>query len=168
LTHGVAPFLKQIGEEWAQGTLSVAHEHFASERLRDFLTRLWRPLSEKDGGRPLVFASLPGEHHHLGLHMAASVAALHDQAIIFLGMDTPLQAIATACDQVNARAVMVSVSAAMQMPIARENLRALKGLISENTQMVVGGEVNGLDVADIAHLTDLKGLEHWLLDPANA
>ncbi|MFW6054030.1 MAG: MerR family transcriptional regulator, partial [Persicimonas sp.] len=43
----VGPFLTALGEAWASGRLNVSHEHFTSERLRDFLTRQWRPLSDR-------------------------------------------------------------------------------------------------------------------------
>jgi methanogenic corrinoid protein MtbC1 len=162
LTEGVGPFLTEMGDAWTRGELTVAHEHFASERLRDFLTSLWRPLSEVQSGAPLVLASLPGEHHHLGLHMAASVAALHRQRIVFLGMDTPLDAIAQATEQVRARAVLVSVSQAMDLAVAQASLRALKKLLAKDVRLVVGGQVEGLGVDDIALHTDLHGLEDWI------
>jgi len=57
LEYAVAPFLRELGERWACGALGVAHEHFASERLREFLTQRWRPLSDASTGPLLVCAT---------------------------------------------------------------------------------------------------------------
>src|SRR5918994_1383425 len=36
----VLPFLKEVGDRWEDGTLSVAHEHFVSDMLRRKLSAL--------------------------------------------------------------------------------------------------------------------------------
>ena len=92
----VARFLRELGERWAAGRIGVRHEHCASERLREFLTCEWCPLADAATGPVLVLATPAGEHHVLGLHMAAVLLAAHNARIVFLGADAPAQEIAGA------------------------------------------------------------------------
>lgn len=39
----IAPLAWEIGERWRRGQATAAHEHFASELIRDFLRRTARP-----------------------------------------------------------------------------------------------------------------------------
>lgn len=73
LVRRMGPYLHAMGEEWARGELRVSYEHFASERVREFLSAHWRGLSDaiRSDQAAVVFATPPGEHHALGLHMAA-------------------------------------------------------------------------------------------------
>ena len=40
VTGVVLPFLREVGDRWEAGTLSVAHEHFVSDMLRRTLSAL--------------------------------------------------------------------------------------------------------------------------------
>src|SRR5207253_1913912 len=64
------PVFARVGEGWAQGRLSVAREHLATQAVR---VRLGRRLSEARGGvrGKAVLACLPGERHDVGLLMLA-------------------------------------------------------------------------------------------------
>src|SRR5688572_691090 len=53
LEQRAAPFLRAVGEAWADGSLDVRHEHFASSVLGDFLRAGILPLDGRATG-PLV------------------------------------------------------------------------------------------------------------------
>src|SRR5690242_16717690 len=72
----LGPFLRALGESWDRGDVEVGHEHFASEYVREFLTMHWRPMSARATGPRIVCATLSGEEHVLGLHMAAMALSL--------------------------------------------------------------------------------------------
>lgn len=113
LERRVGPYLRELGEAWAQGLLRVSHEHYASERLREFLSAQWRRANEgqRAGRVSAVLATPSGEQHVLGLHMAAWVIALAGVHVVFLGADTPLDEVVFAVEQHEARAVALSVAA---------------------------------------------------------
>jgi DNA-binding transcriptional MerR regulator len=66
LAEVVVPFLRDVGDRWQRGDLSVAHEHFASNVLRGRLLGLGRGWGAGSGRRALL-ACPAGERHDLGL-----------------------------------------------------------------------------------------------------
>jgi methanogenic corrinoid protein MtbC1 len=139
LTDKIAPFIHELGESWASGKIQIFHEHFASERIHDFLTTLWRPLSDKAKGPNIICAALPGENHFLGLHMAATIMALYGFRIIFLGPKTPLKDLQECTWQSSAQAILISISSTTPQKEVTEMLLELRKRLSPNIQLLLGG-----------------------------
>lgn len=152
---GALPFLRRLGEEWSAGELRVFHEHFASERLVDFLAGAWRPLSDSARGRAVVCASFPGDQHDLGLHMAAALLAVDGRRVVFLGRDTPTADIADAARLSGAGAVVVSVGPGATDPAT--HLRALRAGLPANVGLFVGGP-SAPEAPGATHVSDLGRL----------
>ncbi|MFW5966566.1 MAG: MerR family transcriptional regulator, partial [Persicimonas sp.] len=161
LNERIGPFLNEVGEAWAEGRLRVSHEHYASEQLRDFLTRQWRPLSDRARGARLVLASLPGEYHCLGLHMAALTVASAGGRVSFLGSDTPLEEIVAAAEQQRTQAVIISVSRAYEANRARRMLDTLGAAMQQDVLLVVGGGGRPVATNREIHLDDWNELYEW-------
>lgn len=139
LLEGAVPFLRRVGEAWERGELRVFHEHFASERLRELLAGLWRQ-GEHDTARPVVVCgALPGDRHVLGLHMAAALLSIEGCRIVFLGADTPPEDLAECARQTGAVAVVVSVSGATEVGVARDALQALVSAAPAGVRVLTGG-----------------------------
>jgi methanogenic corrinoid protein MtbC1 len=139
LEERVGPFIVAIGERWAAGAISVAHEHFASERLRELLAELWRPLSDSATGAAYVCAAPPGELHVLGLHMVALTVALSNGRVVFLGANTPVKEVAAAVEAHSAQAVILSASASCIGPELKEQLAELRAAVPSPVPIVAGG-----------------------------
>ena len=163
LIERVSPFLQAIGTEWASGKLQIFHEHFASERLHDFLTSTWRPLSNHSKGPYMVCATLPGEQHDLGLHMATTIAALHDFQILFLGPKTPLEEMINCASQVNATAILVSISIASDLRRAHNMLKDLYSDLPKNIDLVVGGAGASPSIPGVVFIENLAQFSSWAL-----
>ena len=161
LTDRTGPFLVAVGESWVSGEISIAHEHFASEKLRDFLGSLWTPLAKENRGQLVVCATLPGEQHSLGLHMAACVAALAGMRVLFLGSDVPLGDIARASLQSAAPSVLISVSSAVELTHARNQVGQLRRLLRQETTLVVGGSGAPRGVEQVLWLPGFADLWEW-------
>lgn len=140
LERRVAPYLREVGDAWARGLLRVSHEHYASERLREFLSTQWRRANEgqRAGGVSAVLATPSGEQHVLGLHMAAWVIALAGVHVVFLGADTPWSEVVFAAEHHAARAVALSVAAGYAPDLEAE-LAALSAALPRETSLVLGG-----------------------------
>ncbi|HEX7106225.1 MAG TPA: MerR family transcriptional regulator [Acidothermaceae bacterium] len=95
LTDVVLPYLRDLGDRWAAGRATVAHEHFASNLIRGRLLALARDW-DRGAGPALLLACLPGEAHDLGLITFGILAARRGWRVTFLGADTPLDTIHTA------------------------------------------------------------------------
>lgn len=156
----LAPFLVLVGDLWVRGVLGIRHEHFASERARDFLVAIWRPLSAARKQPVVLCATLPGELHVLGLHMAACVCAMAGSHVVFLGPGLPVADIVAAARDSAAEAVMVSISRNMDRGEASAHLAA----IVEKTHgipLVIGGHVVSAPESAVV-VASLSELEAWV------
>ena len=155
-----APLLREVGERWADGRLEVRHEHFVSERLGDVLRSLRLPLEERANGPLVVFATLPGEAHGLGLQMAALAVAAAGCRVLYLGTETPEKDIVSLARDLGARAVAVSVSVSGKAR-AGAALRRLKAALPRRCALLVGGEGAPPRVHGTHVFGDLRALEGW-------
>lgn len=92
LARVVAPAMAGIGERWAAGQLSVAHEHRASE----VVSRLLVGIDHRRPGRPrgtVVVTAPAGEQHGLPVDMAAAVLREDGWTVELLGRDMPADAL---------------------------------------------------------------------------
>jgi MerR family transcriptional regulator, light-induced transcriptional regulator len=101
------PYLRETGERWAAGRVTVAQEHFASNFLLARLLALARGWDRGLGPRALL-ACAPEEQHTLAL--IAFGIALHQLGwrITYLGAATPIDMVASAARQLNPDLIMVS------------------------------------------------------------
>jgi MerR family transcriptional regulator, light-induced transcriptional regulator len=141
LARRMSPYISVLGREWANGALRVSHEHFASEKAREFLSVQWRDANQSPRGNlaTVVLATPPGERHVLGLLMAAWVIALAGVHVIFLGADTPMEEVAFAVEYHSARGVALSVAAGYAGDL-RGALSDLALRVPRTVAVVVGGE----------------------------
>ena len=107
LREAVLPTLRTIGDRWADGEVTVAQEHFASNLLRGRLLALAHRWGDGVGPRALL-ACVPGEQHDLPLVMFGLTLRDRGWRIVFLGADTPLEALESAVDAVEPELVVLS------------------------------------------------------------
>jgi DNA-binding transcriptional MerR regulator len=120
----VLPVLREIGEEWQQGALEVAQEHFASNLLRERLLALAR-LWGRGGGPLAILACAPGERHDIGLIAFGLVLRSHGWRILFLGSDTPIATLRRAVETTDAHLVVVASMDAALLDAQGAELRRL-------------------------------------------
>lgn len=161
LKKRVHPFLVELGVAWIEGRLDIGHEHFASERLRDFLTTLWRPLSDRSTGPRVVCATLPGETHSLGLQMAAMILSIVGCRVMYLGADTPIQDLVDAAMAHRSAAVCVSVSIAANRFTTARDLSRLRETLPSNIALVAGGAGARPGIPGVDVFSDLDELLAW-------
>jgi DNA-binding transcriptional MerR regulator len=165
LERRATPLLRSVGKGWAEGSLDVRHEHFASAILGDFLRAARLPLDERADGPVAALTTLPGELHGLGLEMAGLVFALAGWRSLFLGVNTPVPQIAALAREVPLAAVAVSC---VQRVGARavELLRSLRRRVPRHIPLLLGGTgiPASLRTAGIHVFEDLTGLDRWLRD----
>lgn len=168
LVERAAPFIVAVGHEWAAGRFTVLHEHFASERLRDFLTSQWRPLSDTADGPPVFCTTLPREAHGLGLHFAATVVALAGCRIQYFGLNTPIDAVAAGVEQAPPAAIIVSVSATTDGVEAEKYLEELRSTVPSGIEIVLGGSGAPRGIRGARLVSSLNELRDWAEDRAGA
>lgn len=135
----VAPLLEEVGERWSTGDLGVRHEHFASERLQEFLVRQWRPLSDAATGPVCVCATPAGEQHTLGLQMAAYTLALNNVRVVYLGASLPARELADAIEQHRAPLALLSAARGAHALELQDYCHALRSAVGSELTLLVGG-----------------------------
>jgi cobalamin-dependent methionine synthase I len=132
----VLPVLREMGERWQAGTVRPAQEHLVSAVVRTVLGSLLRTLSRPTAKTQLVFATLAGERHELGLLCAAVLAASAGHGVLYLGPDLPTDDIAHAVRTSKATALVLAGTA--DVDINAGDLAPLKRLPAD-VSIWVGG-----------------------------
>ncbi|MBT9560634.1 MAG: MerR family transcriptional regulator [Myxococcales bacterium] len=157
------PLLFRMGDAWARGEIGEAHEHVASEAIHDRLAEMWRRAPVPAAAPVALLTTLPGEHHDLGLHMAAVVAVRAGCRLVFLGRSMPVKSIARAARDCGAAWVVVSVSSATEAGEARVLLTQLRGELNDGAILFAGGSGAPSGLAGVETFQSLRALEGRLL-----
>lgn len=109
ILHVIGPTLHDLGENWSEGRIDVATEHFATNHLRHHLLMWMRTGPPAYQVNPVMLACAPGELHEGSLLMLAVLLRRLRWPVIYLGQTMPLSEIAAFVDEVDA-AVIVFVA----------------------------------------------------------
>jgi len=166
----IAPLMKVVGQQWADGNLAVRHEHVMSEVLVDALRTLRTRISPAEvppveGGPHLVLATLPDERHGLGLEMVHLLGAMAGLKAEVLGVDLPIEEIAATAERFPGSAVGISVSLNAAGPQADKQLAELRAALPESQELLVGGQgarAGRRGPRGIHYLDGLDAFENWV------
>lgn len=155
----LSPLLTEVGNAWARGELSPAHEHMASAVVRRVLE--WVIGScETATNAPLVVLTTPsGELHELGALLAATAAALEGWRIRYLGPNLPAEDVALAVEQSAAHAVAIS-AVSMERAEVTKYFAGLAKSVDASVPVFGGGaamrnfRINGVQV--FSNLADFR------------
>jgi methanogenic corrinoid protein MtbC1 len=134
----LAPLLREVGERWHQGTLTIAEEHLVSQSAKQRLLSLLQSAPRR-AKHHVVCACMPDDDHELGLFGTALRFRHAGWRVTFLGARTPIEHLARV---VSAVAPEVVALAATHDPGAREfkeGLEALVAALPKGTRLIVGG-----------------------------
>lgn len=134
----VSPLLEEVGLRWADGRLAVAQERLVSSLLH---ARLLSVLNQQPRGRRprVLFATLPGERHELGLLGAALHAYEAGMPVLYLGPELPADELARVVGRLEAGAVAISSIYPGHAREALEELRRLDAVLPPGVPVWVGG-----------------------------
>lgn len=138
LERVVQPLLREVGQRWVDGRMAIAQERLVSSLLR---ARLLSLLSQHPRERPpqVLFATLPGEQHELGLIGAALQAHDAGLPVMYLGTELPARELAEVANQLGARALALSSVYPGAAAAALEGLRELDRLLAPGVPVWLGG-----------------------------
>jgi DNA-binding transcriptional MerR regulator len=126
LNEVVLPYLRNLGERWADGDATVVGEHFASNLIRGRLqafTRGW----DNGRGPGAILACPSGELHDLPLLCFGIVLRGRGWRITYFGADTPIAAIRAFVRESDSAVVVLAAVAAERFSAAEDEIRALAG-----------------------------------------
>jgi DNA-binding transcriptional MerR regulator len=107
LTEVVIPYLRDLGDRWAAGQVTVAQEHLMANLVRGRLLGLAGDWGAR-GGPSAVLACMPGEHHDLGLVILGILLGRRGWRVLFLGTDTPFDTLEAAARTIRPAVVVLA------------------------------------------------------------
>lgn len=139
------PLLREVGDRWHRGEFAISQERLVSTVVRRHVALMLDSYDRAAHRRPVVFATLPGERHELGLLTSAMVCASHGCKVHYLGPDLPPGEIARYASETGAAAVALSLVLAEQLPSVVTQLEELvNGLPAEAVVWLGGAAVRQL------------------------
>jgi len=162
LQRVVAPLTQMIGELWRDGTITAAHEHFASAVIRIFLGHAAKPFAGMDSAPVLVVATPAGQIHELGALLVGAAAANVGWHVTYLGASLPAAEIAGAARQNRARAVALSLVYPEDDSRLEGELTRLHESLPPEVTLLVGGRATPAyrDALEKIGATQMKDLTH--------
>lgn len=157
ITEVLVPYLHDLGVRWADGTLSVAQEHFASHLIRGRLLGLTRDWGV-GGSTSAVLACLPGEAHDLGLILLGVLLSGRGWRVTFLGADTPIDTVEASIRELQPTLVVLATYDATRFHEHVEAIAALTAVtpvavvapVDEQTVSETGARTLPRDIAEAA------------------
>lgn len=132
------PMLREVGEGWCNGEISIAQEHYVSAYCRERLVAMLLSLECGPRNGPLVIcAGFPGERHDLSLIALSVYLAMRGKRILFLGADVPQEELRKLIIQQSPELTCVSTL----VPRSVEELRTFVSALSEPGigRVILGG-----------------------------
>ncbi len=148
----IVPLMRQVGGDWAEGRLRVAHEHLASAMVRNFLGTLASGYRVAQNAPAIVIGTTPGQVHELGGVFATVTALAAGWKVVYLGVETPASEFAMAVQQSQAQAVGISIIYPPDDPRTVEELRRLRQMLTDTVEIIVGGESSASYTGELTRL----------------
>ena len=128
-----------MGERWHRGEFAISQERLVSTIVRRNVSLMLDAYDRTARRAPIVFATLPGERHEIGLLASAMMCASHGFKTHYLGPDLPPAEIARSATEVGA--TVVALSLVLQNPSADilAQLRELVDGLPATTALWLGG-----------------------------
>ena len=160
-----APALRDVGQRWVEGQVSIASEHLLSRQLQQLLGNVLSRCNGRSGGPRILVTTPEGDRHEFGALMASIVAASSGAVVVYLGADTPVDTVVSAACQLEARAVLLSC-VALPEGSQRRYFRGLRKELDERVPIWVGGHaaVNDPALEYFSDFDDLKARVGTLCD----
>ena len=133
----LVPILREVGDRWESGQLSVAQEHAAAAVVRNYLGSAVRALGRDEHAPVAVSCTPAGELHEFGALVAAVYAASHGIRAVYLGPNLPNDDLVLAVCMLRARWVLLS--AVSRTRGLEAHLAELRAALPARVQIVVGG-----------------------------
>jgi MerR family transcriptional regulator, light-induced transcriptional regulator len=134
------PILREIGTAWAEGSVTIAQEHYASGFVRErFMGMLMTLGSGPPDGPVALCASYPDDRHELGLMGLAIELALRGHRVSWFGADVPLAELIRVGRERRPDLVCVSVIQPLPGADIAAYATALRAALHDSTRIAIGG-----------------------------
>lgn len=139
----VVPLLQILGLGWSDGSISIAREHFITDLLEDILRQVMNQHEQSEDGPKILFLTLSGERHRLGLLLAAALFQQEGADCLLIQEDLPHSEVPQLAQELQVDAVALSFSPHFPATQAKKNLVSLRALLDPQIKLIAGGQAIG-------------------------
>ena len=135
----VEPLMQVVGNRWASGRLAIFEEHRVSQLLNTLLGHCMLQLDTRQDMPCVVFSTVPGERHQLGLLMTELTMCQQGCRTINLGPEMPIDELVSAAEAHHASYIALSFSNIMNRKQVVNALESLLELCPDTITVMAGG-----------------------------
>ena len=132
------PVLKETGDRWSNGTLSIAVEHLTTVTIRSIFELALRSYASREKLRPILVTTPAGELHEIGAMAATIFLCEQGYNAIYLGPNMPAESTAAAAIATHAWAVILGVICLSDADVLRY-IHTLKSQLPAQVHLLCGG-----------------------------
>lgn len=125
MTEHVFPALKSLGDAWAEGRVSIAGEHLASNAVMRRLALAYEAAASYGHGPRIALGTAPHTRHEIGLFAFAVTARRHGMDTDYLGADLPIDDWIGFVDDPGLAAVVLAIPTTADITAAAAVITAL-------------------------------------------
>lgn len=131
------PVMYRIGEEWADGKISIATEHVASN-IAQTLVKIIMDRVSGTGTKKKVLICVPlGEEHHLGCDVLETYLTIKGFKVYNMGTSMPTESILSFIDNNKPEVVLISITLEDNLSAGQRLTRKIKEHI--DIPVLIGG-----------------------------
>jgi len=136
------PLLREVGERWHRGEWSIAQERMVTKIVTRHVGLMLDAYDRAARRESIVFATLQGERHELGLLMSAMICASRGFKVHYLGADLPAAEIGRFARELGASVVALSVVWQEGISDLAAQLAQLAAALPPGTAIWIGGSAS--------------------------
>ncbi len=106
--------LYEVGERWHRTEIGIGDEHFATNVVRDFLSRM-RANALNINGLRVMIGGVAGEEHVIGIAMVANAFSRAGWNVTNLGANVPVSAFITTLAQAQPDVLLLSIATSQRL-----------------------------------------------------
>ncbi|THJ18696.1 MAG: cobalamin B12-binding domain-containing protein [Nitrospira sp. CG24B] len=133
------PLQRRIGEQWHEGRLGTATEHYVTKLIQQKLFSVMNQLPVNEFGPRVLIACPQGETHEIGAQAVAYIAATRGCQVYYLGPNLPMPDLMAFCEKIRPDLVLLSLTEAKSEAAMLEQLKEL-GQLAAGWPVAVGGQ----------------------------
>ncbi len=140
----IVPLLKETGNRWQGGSLTILEEHLISEKIREIISLISAYSRQEQQPAPTarrVWVGLcaPSDKHDMGLFMFSQLLRARGWTSYFLGPDVPVNDLTAMLKKYKPDLINISIASGLFMGGLEAYLQNLNAK-SDNCPIVVSGE----------------------------
>lgn len=153
----VLPLLDLLDQGWTDGSISIAREHLVSDALERVLIEQIQADTPDDSMGKMLFLTLSGETHKIGLLLSAALFKQQRVTPVLLLRELPVSEVPQLARDLDVMSVALSFSAHYSPPRAKKDLALLRNSLDSRIKLFAGGHAvqNGVSMQNLFICSDL-------------